>query len=84
MRDIVHIQVGQCGNQISSKVFLTRILQRLSGETRANGCSIAGHAANPVLVVELERAQQFLSYTGQDKVTAKNKVQMLHSYDYGL
>lgn len=25
MRDIVHIQVGQCGNQISSKVFLTRI-----------------------------------------------------------
>ena len=24
MRDIVHIQVGQCGNQISSKVFLTR------------------------------------------------------------
>jgi len=46
----------------------------LSGETRTNGCSIAGNAANPVQMLEIKRALQLFSYTGLGKVTAENKV----------
>ena len=51
MRDIVHIQVGQCGNQISSKVFLHVFVAIVRGD-QGDCYSIAGHAASPVQMLE--------------------------------